>query len=270
MLHAVCWCEPLRPLPSIELTIFCSVFRLHPPSFLFVLALDSPPGASIPLPTASLFSCPPPWPLRLRLPFLQGRGVACLQVSMSSGNDPATRVPPLRPRACVQGLPRQGGFFPLFPPPKYSPPCEGGGTAGGPCTHPVPAVLCLCLTLALGPCGPAEPSQRCFSRPPNPEFLHSAAHPLCLASPGPSAEACPTACPAQPLADILFPVQALCRQEPRRCRNMLFSAPPVSPVRASPVLPSPGVGCRACRGLSAAPVTAALCLAGPRGRRWRS
>lgn len=101
-------------------------------------------------------------------------------------------------------------------------------------------------------------------------FLHIAAHPLCLASPGPSAEACPTACPDQPLADILFLVQALCWQEPRRCRNMLFSAPPGSPVRASPVLPSPGAGCRACRGLSAAPVTAALCLAGPRGRRWRS
>lgn len=37
-----CQCHP-SPHPCVALTLFCSVFRLHPPSFLFVLALDSPP-----------------------------------------------------------------------------------------------------------------------------------------------------------------------------------------------------------------------------------
>lgn len=102
--HVCCMRVLMRapcPLPSVELTIFCFVFRLHPPSFLFVLALDSLPGVSIPLPTASLFSCPPPWPLHPRLPFLQGRGVACLQVSMSTWNLSAMCVPSLCVCVCV-------------------------------------------------------------------------------------------------------------------------------------------------------------------------
>ncbi|XP_035744594.1 protein unc-13 homolog A [Egretta garzetta] len=61
---------------------------------------------------------------------------------------PASPLPAGKGCSLPAGIAPPGRFLSPLPPPKYSPPCEGGGTAGGPCTHPIPAVLCLCLTLA--------------------------------------------------------------------------------------------------------------------------
>ena len=180
----VCWREPLHPLPCIELTIFCFIFRLHPPSFLFVLALDSPPWGFDPPPHRFSFQLSTTMALAPASPLPAGKRVP--------------RVPSLRVCVCVQGLPCEGGRIgSLLPsPPQSSAPCAGGGTAGRSLhtAHP----RCLCPALRLSPSGCGSVRTRSASptpllQPPEPRVSAQLSRPRCTAGPSPSAAAHPLA-----------------------------------------------------------------------------
>lgn len=111
-----------------------------------------------------------------------------------------------RVRACVQGLPREGGrigsFLLFFHPPKNRFP-------GGPCTHPLPChlpQLQLCCAL------------ECCSHTPKAVALHGAAAPTQLHRA--FGAVWPSSHPAQPLEAIVEP-------HPFRTRCRVLTAPPV-------------------------------------------
>lgn len=100
----VCQREPPALSPSVELTMFCFVFRLHPPYFLFVLALDLLPGGLDPPPHR--FSFQLSTTMALAPPFPAGKGC---NLPAGKHGTPQPRVCPPCVRVGVQGLPMSEG-----------------------------------------------------------------------------------------------------------------------------------------------------------------
>lgn len=190
MLHVVCWREPLCPLPCIELTIFCSVFRLHPPSFLFVLALDSHPWGSEPLPHRFSFQLSTTMALAPASPLPAWKGCNPPAGKHVQLEPPSIMLPSSSLRVCAGTAPlgRQNWLFPPFSP-QTIPSLQGRRHCGMVPAHThTPCALALphaSLQLAASPDRPADPFHQRSSTPLNPEFSHGATISAALPSPAP-------------------------------------------------------------------------------------
>lgn len=179
---AACRCQPLRPVPCVALTLFCSVFRLHPPSFLFVFGSGFTPRGFSPPPCRFSFQFSTTMALAPACPLPAGEGC-----SPPAGKHVRKEPAPLRARlprvrACVQGLPREGGrigsFLLFFHPPKKK------NSPGVPAHTPFPAIS-LSSSSAV-PSSAAPTPQKlwfCTVQPPPPDSTTELSGPFGLLSP---------------------------------------------------------------------------------------